>query len=119
MFRTMCRSKIQRATITGTELFYDGSLTLDPELMRAAHILPGERVQVVNLNNGERLETYVIEGKTPGAGEVVLNGPAARKGYVGDLVTVIVYSLFDDKEAQHVKPVVVNVDAKNKVVRGA
>lgn len=117
MIRTLCKSKIQRATVTATELHYDGSLTLDPDLMREADLLPYEKIQVVNLYNGERLETYVIEGK-PGAGEVILNGPAARKGYVGDLVTIISYAHYDDEEAAEVRPRVINVDTQNRPVRG-
>jgi len=110
---TILKSKIQRVRITGTELYYEGSLTLDPVLMDAAEMLPGERVHVVNLNNGERLETYLIRGRQPGNGEVVLNGPAARRGYIGDEVIIIAYAQMDPESAAGFFPVVVAVDADN------
>ncbi len=90
MFRLMLRSKIHRATVTDANLEYEGSLTVDPELLEAAGILPYEQVSVSNLNNGERFETYVIPG-TRGRGEMVLNGPTARKGLKGDKVIVFCY----------------------------
>jgi aspartate 1-decarboxylase len=113
---TILKSKIQRVRVTGTELYYGGSLTLDPILMDAAGMLPGERVQVVNINNGERLETYLIRGRTPGSGEVVLNGPAARRGYVGDEVIILSYALMGPEEASGYLPVVVTVDGQNRPV---
>jgi aspartate 1-decarboxylase len=110
------KSKIQRVRVTSTELYYEGSLTLDPVLMDAAAMLPGERVQVVNLNNGERLETYLIRGRTPGNGEVVLNGPAARRGYVGDEVIILSYALMGPEDAAGHMPVVVVLDGQNRPV---
>ncbi|MFQ6097100.1 MAG: aspartate 1-decarboxylase [Armatimonadota bacterium] len=114
MLLHMCKSKIHRATITQTALDYEGSLTLDPVLMEEARILSGERVQVVNLNNGARLETYVIEGER-GSGTVCLNGPAARLGEPGDAVIVIAYCLMSPQEAREHRPIVVRVDANNRV----
>ena len=90
MFRLMLRSKIHRATVTDSNLDYEGSLTVDPLLLEAASMLPYEQVSVSNLNNGERFETYVIPGKR-GAGQMVLNGPTARKGVKGDKVIVFCY----------------------------
>jgi len=113
---SILKSKIQRARITGTELYYEGSLTLDPILMDAAGMLPGERVQVVNINNGERLETYLIRGRTPGNGEVVLNGPAARRGYVGDEVIILSYALMGPEDAAGHLPVVLVLDGQNRPV---
>ena len=114
MVRTFLKSKIHRAALTQTELAYEGSITLDPELMTAADIKTYEKVQVLNLNNGARFETYVIRGKA-GSGQICLNGPAARLGQVGDTVIVVSYvQLAEDEQDAHV-PVVVLVDGKNKV----
>jgi len=110
----MMRSKIHRATVTGAELHYVGSITVDRDLLAAAGILPNERVQVVNVNNGERLETYVIEGPS-GSGTVCLNGAAARLAQKGDLVIVIAYALCSEEEARAMVPKVVLVDGKNAV----
>ncbi len=115
MLLTLCKSKISRARVTATELHYDGSITVDRALMEAARICPYERVQVVNLNNGERLETYVIPGPEK-SGEVCLNGPAARCGVVGDIVTIISYTLVEETQCEGWEPTVVQVDEKNKVV---
>ncbi len=114
MFRLMLRSKIHRATVTDADLEYEGSLTVDPLLLAAAGILPYEQVSVSNLNNGERFETYVIPGK-PGAGEMVLNGPTARKGVKGDKVIVFCYEYFNEEELKTFKPKIVLVDEKNRV----
>jgi aspartate 1-decarboxylase len=108
----MFKSKIHRAVVTGAELAYEGSLAVDPELIRAAGMLVGERVQVVNLNNGERFETYLIQGKT---GEVCLNGPAARLGLPGDKVIIITYALLSAEEARSFQPTVVFVDELNRI----
>ena len=116
MLLTLLKSKIQRARVTGTELYYQGSLTLDPVLMRAAGMYASEMVQVVNLNNGTRLETYIIQGETPGNGEVILNGPAARLGYVGDEVIILTYAQMTPEDAAGHDPTVVLVDADNKPV---
>jgi aspartate 1-decarboxylase len=114
MFRLMLRSKIHRATVTDSNLEYEGSLTVDPLLLEAASILPYEQVSVSNLNNGERFETYVIPGKR-GAGEMVLNGPTARKGLKGDKVIVFCYEYFTEEELKTFAPRIVLVDANNRV----
>jgi aspartate 1-decarboxylase len=114
MLRNMFKSKIHRATVTQADLDYRGSLTLDLDLMEAADMLPLEKVQVVNLNNGARFETYVIEGER-GSGVVCLNGPAARLGQPGDLIIAITYAMMDDKEAWHHEATVVHVDAQNRI----
>jgi len=100
------KSKIHRAVITEANLNYVGSLTLDEDLMDAANLIENEKIQVVNVNNGERLETYIITGAR-GSGIVCLNGPAARKGAAGDIVIVISYALMDFEEAKKFKPTVV------------
>jgi len=115
MLRIWCKSKISKATITGAELEYEGSITLSPELMKAADLLAGERVQVVNLNNGERLETYVIEGKQ-GSGDVILNGPAARKGMAGDRIMILSYAIGNNDEVG--PPKYVAVDGNNSPIEG-
>lgn len=114
MILTLCKSKIHRARVTEAELYYEGSLTVDTLLLDASRILPYEKVQVVNVNNGERFETYIIPGK-PGSGVICLNGPAARLGTVGDEVIVIAYAEFEESEAVSYKPTVVLVDEKNKI----
>lgn len=116
MRRVLCKSKIHRATITQAELLYEGSLTLDLTLMDAANMLPYEKVQVVNVNNGQRLETYLIPGKR-NSGIVCLNGPAARHGEVGDEVIIITYGSFDEEEIKKFKPIKVFVDKKNKIIK--
>jgi aspartate 1-decarboxylase len=114
MFRLMLRSKIHRATVSDSNLEYEGSLTVDPLLLEAASILPYEQVSVSNLNNGERFETYVIPGKR-GSGEMVLNGPTARKGVKGDKVIVFCYEYFNEEELKSFKPRIVLVDENNRV----
>jgi len=114
MFRLMLRSKIHRATVTDANLEYEGSLTVDPLLLETAGILPYEQVSVSNLNNGERFETYVIPGKT-GAGEMVLNGPTARKGVKGDKVIVFCYEYFNEEELKNFKPRIILVDENNRL----
>jgi aspartate 1-decarboxylase len=111
---TMLKSKIHMATLTGTELYYEGSISIDQDLLDAAGILVGEQVHVVNLNNGSRLVTYTIPGKR-GSGIVELNGPAARLGYVGDKVVIITYAQMEEAEALKRKPTVIHVDEKNAV----
>jgi aspartate 1-decarboxylase len=113
--RLMLRSKIHRATLTGTDLDYEGSIALDRDLMDAADLLPGEQVHVLNLNNAERLITYAIEAPA-GSGTVLLNGPAARLGQKGDIVVILAFGLFDADEARRFKPRKVHVDAQNRVV---
>jgi aspartate 1-decarboxylase len=114
MFRLMLRSKIHRATVTDANLEYEGSLTVDPLLLEAAGMLPYEQVSVSNLNNGERFETYVIPG-TRGRGEMVLNGPTARKGLKGDKVIVFCYEYFNEEELKTFKPKIVLVDENNRL----
>ncbi len=111
--RTLCKSKIHRATLTDANLNYRGSVTIDIDLMERADILAYERVQVVNCNNGARLETYAIPGER-GKGDVCLNGAAARLGQPGDIVIIISYALIGDEEARGYKPRVIFVDAENK-----
>lgn len=108
------KSKIHRAVITESNLNYMGSLTLDEDMMDAANIIENEKVQVVNINNGERLETYIIKGKR-GSGIVCLNGPAARKGLPGDLIVVISYATMDFEEAKQFKPRIVFPKQGNKL----
>jgi aspartate 1-decarboxylase len=110
---TMLKSKIHRASITGADLNYEGSISIDINLLKAANILPYELVHVVNINNGARFETYAIEDKA-GSGRISLNGAAARLGHIGDLIIILSYcQLPADKAAEH-KPVVIKVDSKNK-----
>jgi len=116
MQRHMMKSKIHRATITSADLHYEGSLTLDADLMEAADLLPYEEIQVVNVNNGARFSTYVITGPR-GSGVIQLNGAAARLGHPGDLVILISYGVFDEAETAKHKPHVVFVDADNHIVR--
>ena len=115
MLITMFKSKIHRATVTEANLNYVGSLTLDPDLMDAANLRAHEQVHVVNVNNGERFETYVITGER-GSGVVCLNGAAARLGHAGDLVIVISYAQMTPEEADLHEPVSVHVDAANRVL---
>lgn len=108
------KSKIHRVSITQAELHYVGSITIDESLMKAANLIEGEKVQVVNINNGERLETYVIKG-IPDSGIICLNGPAARKAQVGDLVVIISYASMDFEEAKNFKPTIVFPTPDNKL----
>ncbi len=103
MLVTVVKSKIHRVKVTGADLNYIGSITIDEDLMEAANIIQGEKVQIVNNNNGERLETYVIPG-TRGSGEITLNGAAARKVAVGDILILIAYAMMDIEEAKTFKP---------------
>ncbi|HOB91713.1 MAG: aspartate 1-decarboxylase [Bacillota bacterium] len=116
MLRVMCKSKIHRATVTDANINYVGSITLDSSLMSAADILPYEKVQVVDVTNGSRLETYAIPGEA-GSGEVCINGAAARLIHPGDLVIIMSYGLYTDEELQDYKPKVVFVDSDNRQVR--
>lgn len=115
MQRIMKKSKIHTATITGLELYYEGSITVDRDLLDQADILPGEQVQVVNQNNGSRLVTYTISGER-GSGVIELNGPAARLGAVGDKVIIISYGNYDVAEAKVLVPIVVFVDKNNRPI---
>ena len=116
MRRTLMKSKVHRATVTEANLAYVGSITIDPDLMEAADLLPNERVQIVDCDNGARLETYVIPGER-GGGAIGLNGAAARLVYPGDRVIIISYAEFEDAEARQHEPTVVFVDGQNQVTR--
>ena len=113
MQRHMLKSKIYRAKLTGVTLEYQGSIKVDQDLMDAADLLPGEQVDVLNVNNGARLTTYVIRGKRK-SGIVELNGPAARLGVAGDPVVVLAYAVCDEQEARRLKPKIVFVDGRNR-----
>ncbi|MFD9223647.1 aspartate 1-decarboxylase [Streptomyces sp. NPDC060064] len=115
MFRTVFKSKIHRATVTQADLHYVGSVTVDAALMEAADLLPGELVHIVDVTNGARLETYVIEGER-GSGVIGINGAAAHLVHPGDLVILISYAQVDDAEARSLVPSVVHVDAENRIV---
>ena len=114
MRRTMLKSKIHRATLTECNLEYEGSIAIDSNLLKAADILPGELVHVLNVNNGSRLVTYAIEAPA-GSGTVMLNGPAARAGYQGDVLVIITSAEYDEAELANHVPNVVKVDAHNRV----
>jgi aspartate 1-decarboxylase len=113
----MLRTKIHRATLTGTDIDYEGSIAIDRDLLEAAGMLPGEQVHVLNLNNASRLITYIIEAPA-GSGTVLLNGPAARLGLKGDKVVVLAYGAFSEEEARRLKPIVVKVDDQNRPLAG-
>ena len=116
MMLSMLKSKIHRATVTQADLNYAGSLTLDPLLIEAADMLPNERIQVLNINTGDRFETYIIEGER-GSGTVCLNGAAARLGQPGDLIIALTYAAMELEEAKKHVPKIVHVDKKNRVLR--
>ncbi len=114
MFIHFCKSKIAYATITEAELFYEGSITVDKDLLDAVGILPGERVEVLNINNGNRFETYTIAGES-GSGVICLNGPAARLGVVSDQIIILSYALMTPEEAEQFKTKIVNLGDANKI----
>ena len=116
MRRTMCKSKIHRGVLTGADLHYEGSLTVDRDLMDAADMREFEKVQVVNVNNGARLETYLIAGER-GSGTIQLNGAAARLGAAGDHVIVISYAEYDEAELDDFSPKLVFVDERNRIAK--
>ncbi len=117
MWIEVVKSKIHKVTVTEANLQYVGSITIDEDLMDAANIMENEKVQVVNINNGERLETYVIKGKR-GSGEICLNGPAARKAAVGDVIIIISYAFLSPEEARTFQPSLVFPDTvTNKMVK--
>ncbi|MGE5478843.1 MAG: aspartate 1-decarboxylase [Chloroflexota bacterium] len=116
MQRIMMKSKIHRAAVTQADLYYEGSLTIDRDLMDVANLIEYEKVSVVNINNGERFETYVIAGER-GSKVICLNGAAARKGAVGDRVIIISYANVDEKELDGFEPLAVLVDENNEVVK--
>ncbi|EPR67178.1 aspartate 1-decarboxylase [Cyclobacterium qasimii] len=111
----LLKSKIHRVKITQAELHYVGSITIDEALMEAANIIENEKVQIVNINNGERLETYVIKGERD-SGQICLNGPAARKAQVGDVVIIISYATMEFEEAKKYKPTIIFPDGQNKLI---
>ena len=111
----MLFSKIHRATVTDANLNYVGSITVDKELMEAAKLKVGQKVDIVNINNGERFSTYIIEGKA-GNRDICLNGAAARKVQIGDKIIIIAYASYDESELDNYKPVVVHVDDKNNII---
>jgi aspartate 1-decarboxylase len=111
----LLKSKIHRVKITQAELHYVGSITIDEALMEAANIIENEKVQIVNINNGERLETYVIKGERD-SGQICLNGPAARKAQVGDVIIIISYATMEFEEAKKYKPTIVFPDDQNKLI---
>lgn len=116
MLIQICKSKIHRAKVTQARLEYEGSITIDSKLMEKAGLLPFEKVQVVNLNNGERFETYVIKGKA-NSGTICLNGPAARLGQVGDEVIIISYACLEPEQARSIQPKLVYLDSKNRIAK--
>lgn len=117
MFRTMLKSKIHRATVTAADLNYEGSLTIDKNLMDAVDLRPYERVKIYNINNGERFDTYAIAG-APGNGDIGLNGAAARKGMIGDLIIIVSYAAYEDQELDRLGgeiPKIVLLDEANRL----
>ena len=117
MRRTLFKSKLHGATLTGTDLHYEGSISLDRDLLEAADLVASEKVQVLNVETGARLETYVIEAPA-GSGEVRLNGPAARLGQPGDRVIVVSYAEYEEDEVEDHRPVVVRLDEDNRPLGG-
>jgi len=115
MLVELLKSKIHRATVTDACLDYEGSITIDKELMEAAHLFPHEKVQVLNMNNGERFETYVIEGKSK-SGIICLNGAAARLVQKNDLIIIAAYVSMTPKEARNWKPRIVKVNSENRII---
>lgn len=114
MLRCILRAKIHVATVTASNLLYEGSITIDDAILKEAGILPYEQVLVSNLNNGERFETYVIPGKS---GEVCLNGPTARKGIVGDKIVIFCYGYVEDSKIEGFKPRIIFLDSENRILR--
>ena len=114
MFLQVLKSKIHRVRITQAELHYVGSITIDEDLLDAAGLIEGEKVQIVNVNNGERLETYAIKGER-GSGMICMNGPAARRVQVGDIIIIIAYAFMTPEEAKSFKPSIIFPDDTNKL----
>ena len=112
----MLYSKIHRATVTDANLNYIGSITIDEELLKESNLRVGQKVEILNINNGERFSTYIIKGE-PGAGEICLNGAAARKVQVGDKVIIVAYATYSENELQEYEPIVVMVDDNNKITQ--
>jgi aspartate 1-decarboxylase len=116
MVRKMCKSKIHRVTVTQADLEYEGSVAVDTDLMKAADVLPFEMVQIFDINNGQRFETYAIPAEA-GSGTVCVNGAAARLVQTGDLLIILSQAMVEDKEARNLRPRIVFVDSKNKIVQ--
>ncbi len=116
MHINILKSKIHRVKVTQAELHYVGSITIDEDLMDAANMIENEKVQIVNINNGERFETYIIKGER-GTGTICLNGPAARKVQVGDMIIIISYASMDFEEAKKFKPTIIFPDGNNRLIR--
>ncbi len=114
MFIQFCKSKIAHATVTEANLLYEGSITISDDLINAVGIIPGEKVEVLNMNNGNRFDTYVIRGKAQ-TGEICFNGPAARQGLVGDQVIILSYAMMTPEEAGQMKTKVIHLDDNNKI----
>ena len=114
MQRYMLKSKLHRATVTDANLSYEGSMTIDRTLMDAVGLLPFEKIKIYNINNGERFDTYVIEGRA-GGGEICLNGAAARKGLAGDLVIIVSYALYSEEELVDYQPKIVALNPDNTI----
>lgn len=114
MFIEFCKSKIAHATVTEADLMYEGSITIDKNLLDAVDMIEGEKVEVLNINNGNRFTTYTIAGKA-GSGQICLNGPAARLGLVGDKVIVLSYALAEKEEAKKLKMKIIHLDEKNRI----
>ena len=111
----MLKSKIKGAKVTETKLYYEGSITLDEDILEAADILPGERLEVLNINNGARVQTYAIKGEK-GSGLICMNGPAARKAEVGDRIIILSYVTVSDEEAGSINPKKIKLDENNRVI---
>ncbi len=116
MHINILKSKIHRVKVTQAELHYEGSITIDEDLMDVANMIENEKVQIVNINNGERFETYIIKGER-GTGTICLNGPAARKVQVGDMIIIISYASMDFEEAKKFKPTIIFPDGNNRLIR--
>ena len=114
MFLHICKSKIAHARVTEAHLYYEGSITIDESILKAVDIIPGEKVEVLNVNTGSRIETYVIPGKA-GSGHICLNGPAARSGCVGDQIIILCYALLEEPLARKFKTKIVYLDDRNKI----
>jgi len=115
MLRCMLRAKIHMATVTDSNINYEGSLTVDEDILNVAGIRPYEQVMVSNLNNGERFETYVIPGEN-GSGVICLNGPTARKGIIGDKIIIFCYEYYTEDELKNFSPKIVRVDSNNRII---
>lgn len=116
MLRCMLRAKIHMATVTDSDINYEGSITVDEDLLEAAGIRPFEQVSISNLNNGERFETYAIPGRR-GSGDVCLNGPTARKGTKGDVIIIFTYCYYQDDDIKDFSPIILKVDKKNRIIQ--